>query len=47
MNLFKTFIFQHGLNLNLFFLKSKAQVMKLIYYVIENINMRLKKTVKY
>ena len=47
MNLFKFFIFQHGLNLMLFFLKSKAQVMKLICYVIENINMRLKKTVKY
>ena len=47
MNLFKVFIFQHGLNLKLFFLKSKAQVMKLICYVTENINMRLKKTVKY
>ena len=43
MNLFKAFIFQHGLNLKLFFLKSKAQVMKLICYVIENINTRLKK----
>ena len=30
MNLFKAFIFQHGLNLKLFFLKSKAQVMKLV-----------------
>ena len=30
MNLFKAFIFQHGLNLKLFFLKSKAQAMKLI-----------------
>ena len=47
MNLLKVFIFQHGLNLKLFFLKSKAQVMKLICYVIENINMRLKKIVKY
>ena len=47
MNLFKVLIFQHGLNLKLFFLKSKAQVMKLICYVIENINMRLKKIVKY
>ena len=47
MNLFKAFIFQHGLNLKLFFLKSKAQVMKLICYVIENIIMRLKKIVKY
>ena len=47
MNLFKAFIFQHGLNLKLFFLKSKAQVMKLICYVIGNKNMRLKKTVKY
>ena len=40
MNLLKAFIFQHGLNLKLFFLKSKVQVMKLICYVIENINMR-------
>ena len=47
MNLFKAFIFQHSLKVKLFFLKSKAQVMKLICYVIENINMRLKKTVKY
>ena len=47
MNLFKAFIFQHGLNLKLFFLKSEAQVMKLICYAIENINMRLKKAVKY
>ena len=47
MILLKAFIFQHGLNLKLFFLKSKAQVMKLICYVIENINMRLKKIVKY
>ena len=46
-NLFNTFIFQSGLNLRLFFLKSKAQVMKLTCYVTENINMRLKKTVKY
>ena len=38
MNLFKAVIFQHGLNLKLFFLTSKAQVMKLICYVIENIN---------
>ena len=30
MNLYKAFIFQHGLNLKLFFLKSKAQVMKLM-----------------
>ena len=27
----QTFIFQHGLNLKLFFLKSKAPVVKLIY----------------
>ena len=47
MNLFKDFIFQHYLNLKIFILKSKAQVMKLICYVTENINMRLKKTVKY
>ena len=47
MNMFKAFIFKYELNLKLFFLKSKAQVMKLIYFVIENINMRLKKTVKY
>ena len=42
MNLFKAFIFQHSLNLKLFFLKSKAQVIKLICYVTENINMRLR-----
>ena len=30
MNLFKAFIFLHGLNLKLFFLKPKAQVMKLL-----------------
>ena len=47
MNLFKAFNFQYGLNLKLFFIKSKAQVMKLICYVSENINMRLKKTIKY
>ena len=47
MNLFKAFIFQHGLNWKLFFLKSKAQVMRLICYVIENTNIRLKKIVKY
>ena len=47
MNLFKAFIFQHGLNLELFVLKSKAQATKLICYVIENLNMRLKKIVKY
>ena len=47
MNLFKAFIFQHVLNLKLFFPKSKFQVMKFICYVTENINMRLKKTVKY
>ena len=47
MNLLKAFIFQHDLKLKLFFLKSKAQAMKLICYVIENINMRLKKIVKY
>ena len=46
MNLFKAFIFQHGLNLKLFLLKSKAQVMKLICYMAENINMRLKITEK-
>ena len=33
MNLFKAFSFQHDLNLKLFFLKSKAQVMELICYV--------------
>ena len=47
MNLFKAFIFQHGLNLKLFFLKSKAQIIKLICYVTENINMRLRKVVNY
>ena len=47
MNLFKAFIFQHWLNLKLFFLKSKAQVLKLMCYVIENITTRLKKTVRY
>ena len=47
MNLFKAFVFQHGLIFKLFFLKSKDQAMKLICYVIENINMRLKKIVKY
>ena len=47
MNLLKAFIFQHGLKLKLFSLKSKAHVMKLICYVIENTNIRLKKTVKY
>ena len=47
MNLFKDFIFEHGLNLKLFFLKSKAQVIKLICCVTENMNKRLKKTVKY
>ena len=45
MNLFKAFIFQHGINLKLFFLKSKTQFMKLICYVIGNISMRLTKTV--
>ena len=43
LNLLKVFIFQHGLNLKLSFLKSKAQVMHLICYTKENINMRLKK----
>ena len=43
LNLLKVFIFQHGLNLKLSFLKSKAQVMQLICYTKENINMRLKK----
>ena len=47
MNLYKAFMFQHALYLKLFFLKSKAQVVTLICYVTENINMRLKKTVKY
>ena len=47
INLFKAFIFQHGLNLKLLFPKSKAQVMKLICYVIENINIRLKKIIKH
>ena len=47
MNLLKAFIFQHDLKLKLFFLKSKAQAMKLICYVKQNTNMRLKKTVKY
>ena len=32
MNLLKVFIFQHGLKLKLIFLKSNAQVMKLICY---------------
>ena len=44
---FQSLHFQHGLNLKLCSLKSKVQVMKLICYVIEKINMRLKKTVKY
>ena len=44
---FQSLYFQHGLNLKLCSLKSKFQVMKLICYVIEKINMRLKKTVKY
>ena len=43
LNLLKVFIFQHGLNFKLSFLKSKAQVMQLICYTKENINMRLKK----
>ena len=43
LNLLKVFIFQHGLNLKLSFLKSKAQVMQLICYTKENINMRFKK----
>ena len=43
LNLLKVFIFQHDLNLKLSFLKSKAQVMQLICYTKENINMRLKK----
>ena len=43
LNLLKVFIFQHGLNFKLSFLKSKAQVMQLICYAKENINMRLKK----
>ena len=47
MNLLKAFIFQHVLNLKLFFSKLKFQVMKFICYVTENINMRLNKTVKY
>ena len=46
-NPFKTYIFQHNLNLKLFFLKSEAQVMKSICYATKNRNMRLKKTVKY
>ena len=36
--IFFMFIFQHGLNLKLFLLRSKAQVMKLILYVTESIN---------
>ena len=47
MNLFKVFIFQHGLNSKLFFLISKAKVMKWTCYMIEDIIMRLKKIVKY
>ena len=47
LNLVEAFIFQHGLDLKLFFLKSKAQAMKLICHVTENINIRLKKIVKY
>ena len=31
MNMFKAFIFKYELNLKLFFLKSKAQVMKLMF----------------
>ena len=46
MSPLKAFIFQHGWNLKLFFLKSKAQVMKLFCYVTKNINMGLKKTGK-
>ena len=46
MNVFKAFTFQHGLKLKHFFLKLKAQVMKLICYMTENIKMRLMKTVK-
>ena len=34
MNLYKAFNFQHGLKLKLFFLKLKAQVMKLMLYDI-------------
>ena len=45
MNLFKAFIFHHGLNMKLFFVKPKAQVMKLICCVSENMIMRLKKAV--
>ena len=45
MNLFKAFIFQHGLNLKLFF--SQIKVMKSICYVTGNINIRVKKIVKY
>ena len=47
MNLFKAFSFQHGLTLALFFRKLKAQFRKLICYVTENVNMKLKKIVKY
>ena len=47
MILLKVFVFEHDLNLKLFFLKSKAQIMKFICYVTENINTRLKKTMKY
>ena len=43
LNLLKVFIFQRSLNLKISFLKSKAQVMELICYTKENINMRLKK----
>ena len=43
LNLHKVFIFQHGLNLKVSFLKSKAQVIQLICYTKENINVRLKK----
>ena len=47
MHLLKAFIVQHGLNLKLFVLKSKTEVMKLICSMIKNINIRLTKTVKY
>ena len=47
MNLLKAFIFNMGKNLKLIFLKSKAQVRKLICYVVEKINMKLKNTLKY
>ena len=44
MKLSKAFIFQYDLNLKLFFLKSKTQVMKLMCFVIENISKESEKS---